>query len=541
MAAMRFRQRRTRRWWYLGMTLAAATALAAFFVASSSANLTGSTFEGNDGNQVVNTTGNTDWQNAPALHVGSDLSRSQNDNAFGQGTQENDTNVTVVLGSIPNSKADLGRFADSTEVLANGDTMLYLAWVRNDTSGSVNFDFELNKKAQPDLSTPGPKTLVRTVGDVLINYSLQGGAQIPTLNYRLWNGTQWGDVIAFSSAVAEAGFNQTNAIANFLGGPATIPAAQFGEGAINMTAAGLIPNQNDPNAPCTSFASAYVKSRASQSFTSELKDFIAPVPFSNNLCGNIIIKKVTVPSPDPTSTSFSFNVTGTSVNDSFSLTDGGSHNVVDSASSVALKAGTYVATESDPGPNFVLTSFTCDDGSLPSAISLQAGETVTCTATNTLQLGAIQVTKTRKHAADGPGDHPESGVSFTVNGVTKQTDANGVACFDSLNFGTYTVHETVPAGESVDANDKQVTVDNRAFCTDNPYGGETVSFHNTPLTNLTASVDSQVDGGTSSTITCVDGNGNTVASGSTGANGDGSASASDLEPGTYTCTVVIDP
>jgi hypothetical protein len=130
-----------------------------------------------------------------------------------------------------------------------------------------------------------------------------------------------------------------------------------------------------------------------------------------------------------------------------------------------------------------------------------------------------------------------------VNGVTKQTDANGVACFDGLTFGAYTVHETVSAGYHVDANDQQVTVDNAATCSDNPYVGETVSFHNTPLTNLTVSVDSQVDGGTSSTIVCVDSATPpaTVASGSTGANGDGSSTASNLEPGTYTCTVVIDP
>jgi hypothetical protein len=103
-------------------------------------------------------------------------------------------------------------------------------------------------------------------------------------------------------------------------------------------------------------------------------------------------------------------------------------------------------------------------------------------------------------------------VTFTVNGVDKVTDANGEACFDGL-----------------------VTVDNAAKCSDSPYGGETVSFHNTPLTNITLSVDSQVDGGTASTMNC-DG-----VTGSTGANGDGSVSESNLEPGTYTCTVVIDP
>jgi uncharacterized surface anchored protein len=162
---------------------------------------------------------------------------------------------------------------------------------------------------------------------------------------------------------------------------------------------------------------------------------------------------------------------------------------------------------------------------------------VTCTYTNQLQTGAIQVTKTRKHAADGPGDHPHAGVSFTVNGVTKQTDANGVACFDGLLFGTYTVHETVPAGYSVDANDKQVTVNNTAACSDSSYGGETVSFHNTPLTDLSVIVNSQVNGGTASTVACTpDG-----PSGSTGSNGDGTFSDTDLAPGTYTCTVVIDP
>jgi hypothetical protein len=110
-----------------------------------------------------------------------------------------------------------------------------------------------------------------------------------------------------------------------------------------------------------------------------------------------------------------------------------------------------------------------------------------------------------------------------------------------LAFDSYTVHETVPAGYHVDGNDKSVTVDNSAKCSDTTYVGETVSFHNTPLTDISVTVDSQVNGGTSSTITCKDSGDNTVASGSTGANGDGSASATDLEPGTYTCTVVVDP
>ena len=64
-----------------------------------------------------------------------------------------------------------------------------------------------------------------------------------------------------------------------------------------------------------------------------------------------------------------------------------------------------------------------------------------------------------------------------------------------------------------------------------------MSFVNVPLTNITVSVDSQIDGGTASTIDCGDPNDPV----STGPNGDGSKNKLNLEPGTYTCTVVVDP
>ena len=53
------------------------------------------------------------------------------------------------------------------------------------------------------------------------------------------------------------------------------------------------------------------------------------------------------------------------------------------------------------------------------------------------------------------------------------------------------------------------------------------------------SVDSQVDGGTASAIDCDDNTTDDPVA--TGANGDGSKNVVDLEPGTYTCVVVIDP
>ena len=133
-------------------------------ISGADAVLPNSTFEGNDGNLVVNTPGNTDWTNAPHRNIGTDLPTGTSDNSFGQGTKEDDTAVTVGLGSIPNSKADLAQFYVGNEQVGT-DTLLYLGWTRANTSGTTNFDFEVNQAPQPDLTTAGQNTLVRTAGD----------------------------------------------------------------------------------------------------------------------------------------------------------------------------------------------------------------------------------------------------------------------------------------------------------------------------------------------------------------------------------------
>ncbi len=543
MAVFRSRHRRGGRWWLIGTTVATAAVFAVFFAAASGANLTGSTFEGNDGNLVVNTAGNTDWVNAPNRVRGDDLASGKTDNSFGQGTKEDDPNVTVVTGSIPPQKSDLTRFYIANE-FTGGNNFLYLAWERSNVLGSANMDFEINKLTQPDLTSTGPRTLNRSAGDLLITFDFTQGGGTPVLGLLRWvtSGATsqcfssnslpcWGNRVDLSGLGEAEGAVNTVAVTDPIAN-ASLPALTFGEAAVNLTAAGVFP----PNT-CTAFGSAFLKSRSSAAFPAEVKDFVAPQPVNISNCGKIIINKVTQPSPDPTNTSFPFTLTGgpSNLNQSFSLLNGGSHDSGD-----VFAGNGYVAAEAVPA-NWVLLSAACDDGSPVTNIDVSPNETVTCTFTNQLQTGAIKVTKTRKHAADGPGDHAHSGVSFTVNGVTKQTDANGEACFDVLPFGIYTVHETVPAGYHVDGNDKSVTVDNTASCSDNPYVGETVSFHNTPLTTIAVSADSQVDGGTASTFLCVDTDGNAVASGSTGANGDGSATSGNLEPGTYTCTVVVDP
>jgi hypothetical protein len=177
-------------------------------------------------------------------------------------------------------------------------------------------------------------------------------------------------------------------------------------------------------------------------------------------------------------------------------------------------------------------------------------------ALNLAECGAIQITKMRKHAASGAGDHPHQGVGFTITppggteSAAKTTDANGKVCFDNLALSTdgpdagtdpdpYTVHEVTPAGYKTQA-DKTVVVDTVASCADNPYVGETVSFLNVPLTDITVSVNSQVTGGTASKIDCT-GLATNPPDGTPTAFDDTSETFEDLDPGTYTCTVVVDP
>src|SRR5262252_1013847 len=111
--------------------------------------LAGSTFAGGDGNLLTSPTtfGTTDWQNVSGLNPGFDLASGKGDNSFGQGTKEDDPNVSVVTGSIPPQKSDLTRFYVAHEN-AGGNFFLYLAWERSNVLGSANMDFEFNQASQ---------------------------------------------------------------------------------------------------------------------------------------------------------------------------------------------------------------------------------------------------------------------------------------------------------------------------------------------------------------------------------------------------------
>lgn len=173
----------------------------------------------------------------------------------------------------------------------------------------------------------------------------------------------------------------------------------------------------------------------------------------------------------------------------------------------------------------------------PQCISLALDQTVNLTFVNPRKRGAILITKTRKHKAGGGADQPHPGVTFKVNGQSGVTDNNGQVCFGDLLFDTYQVTETLPTGYVAEGNlTKNVDVDTKSTCGD---GNEAqVSFANIPLTDIFVQVNSQVSGGTASTINCTGTDGPWT---SGGFKENPSLDIDDLKPGTYTCTIVIDP
>jgi len=104
--------------------------------------------------------------------------------------------------------------------------------------------------------------------------------------------------------------------------------------------------------------------------------------------GKIIVEKQTL--PDGSTQSFGFTADYDA--NGFSLTDGQTND------SGYLMPGTYSVSETGV-TGWDLTQASCSDQSNPNAISLSAGETVTCTFTNTKR-GHLIVQKTTIPADD---------------------------------------------------------------------------------------------------------------------------------------------
>ncbi|MGH8509425.1 MAG: MSCRAMM family protein [Gammaproteobacteria bacterium] len=530
----------------IGILLGAVSGLALLpaWAAHPENSLAGSNFEiDTDANLTVDDTAppSIDWANVTESRK-TDTASGSGDDAFGMGSKEDTEPPAVVAGGIPPNKSDLSVFGVFQEGGIGG--FLNMFWTRvQDPSGTTNMDFEFNQSST--ISSNGV-TPVRTEGDLLIQYDLSNGGTNPQLFLSRWRATGagtlceaanstpcWGVKTDLTASALAAGSINTSAISaansDSLG---ALSARTFGEAHISLTAIFPSPTQ------CLTFGSAYLKSRSSDTFSSALKDFIAPLTVNISNCAAINIHKqddAGTALAGAVFTLFNDNPTlGTFLAPPDTIT-----NPVLSCQTLAtgnctisnVLAGNYCVVET--------TTPAGHDTAAPQCITLAADVNQSLTFVDPRQTGAILITKTRKHAAAGSGSQPHAGVTFTVGGTsTAATDGNGKVCVDGLLFGSYTVHEITPTGYNGEA-DKTVTVDNKASCSDSPYVGESVSFVNIPLSDITVSFSSQVTGGTKAKIDCGQAGNPTDLTPS--AFDDTSETSTNLVPGTYTCTVEIDP
>ncbi len=193
-----------------------------------------------------------------------------------------------------------------------------------------------------------------------------------------------------------------------------------------------------------------------------------------------------------------------------------------------LPLGTYNVAETVPA-NWNLDSASCSDGSPVTAIDLAAGEAVTCTFTNTQQLGNLTIQKVTV-GADGLFRF-----TSTSLGNFSMTTSSGLAtkAFNNIPVGIYNIAKTVPTGWKLDS----------AICSDgSPVGAINLSenenitctFTNTKLGKLIVAKNTLGGNGgfsfTSSTLTGF--TLNTVG-------GTASRTISNLVPGTYDVTETL--
>lgn len=535
--------------------------------------LSGSTFEGADGNLAVDSAGLTDWANVAGLNAGVDNPSGSKDNSFGQGTKEDNSDVTVVSGSIPPNKSDLTRFYEASETVG-GDTFLYLAWERTNVLGTANMDFEINQVVTDGLGDQGKHTINRSPGDLLVTYDFTNGGTKPILGLNTWLTSAsvpavpgfstnvclssnrfpcWGDHIDLNSSDSEGAINTitvTDPIAP--DAPRDLPALTFGEASINLTDAGVF----QPGI-CKAFGSAFLKSRASTSFPAEVKDFVAPVPVNISNCGTLVIKKVTDPSPDPSDMSFAFTVNGPDTNlpKTFNLKDGQSNRT-------QVFAGTTFSAEETVPDWWTLTDASCDNGSGTlsgskiSDISVAGDETVTCTFYDKRKRGALTILK--KSTKTGNPLVSNAGAVFsyslgidptttrvTDNGNGDQDPAVGSVCVADVFTGAYTVNEISPPrgyglADGSQANQSVHVVAGTNCSTNLPAESATAVFTDPPLSDIQVNFR---DGGSGETSAMIDCDNTTGTSSSTVPSGwDESKTVKDVTaPTVVNCTIAIDP
>lgn len=340
-----------------------------------------------------------------------------------------DAPPTMNVGTLGTGKADLCQVWMNTET-SGDDFFLYLAWERATDNGTtvVFWEFQQNELACTSTAADCNPFAGRQTGDFLLVYDFEGGDA--RIYMRIFNGTSFGPTID----LVDAGFAE----AELSAGDDTLR----GEGVVNLADAGILDPASDE---CESFAGVIPGTVTGNSDTADYKDVILTdqQPGITN-CGSIEVTKE-VTGGDDFGAEFPIELSnGGSIHDE-ALGHGESYTVND-----LFDDETYTLTEDLTGlDGWSIDSIVCSDGSESGAdeteltgIEVVAGETTTCTVTNTPDLPTITLEKT----ADGD-DIAESDFQASLNGGDVDWDVA-----TEVNPDDHTIAEAIADGSDVQAS-----------------------------------------------------------------------------------------
>jgi uncharacterized repeat protein (TIGR01451 family) len=253
---------------------------------------------------------------------------SSSDNIFGQGSKQDDTNTWVY---IPTQKApvktDIGNVYALGRINATGNsTYAIMGFERLSANGDSHLDYELNQLPfvknvknylVPNRCSGLNNPLPGCSGPDIIIALDDNTSKIPLLRIFKWVGSPIGGGLSSGSlgtfveisadstllrttnnpeAIAAGPWGTFNSkgqiIYNTLSKPNPILSDTFSEVSIDMEKTGI-------NAGCPGgFGSLLIKSRSSESISSELKDRIDPIAFGLDTCGTMKIEKFDNSDPD---------------------------------------------------------------------------------------------------------------------------------------------------------------------------------------------------------------------------------------------------
>jgi len=274
--------------------LVALPASAAAQLPSGSTPLNGSAFQGGDGNQD-DEGAFVDWQGL-AARVVHKSDPNANDDEFKGGKQvlepEDWAFTTANAGVEPAKNNILDAWSAVDQPAA--DTFLYLAFAREDGTGTAALTFELNRRG--GLWNNGHADIpCRTDGDILIVTKPHGNASEVAIVLYEWETRTYDartgcartgrldEVTRIPAGTAQGRANPapiTSRLGGFFAPGSQIPARDFSEVALNLS--DLM--QDAFHDRCFAFTSMWMHSRSSDSENSNMSDYVAPEPVNVRTC-----------------------------------------------------------------------------------------------------------------------------------------------------------------------------------------------------------------------------------------------------------------